>query len=212
MRKIGYGADLGNSPEVFPGKTKRRVYDEQRRFLGNYKTVLGKGDAAQKAIGKDLDGCLASGPFAESELRDKYHKVLLNSLGRAAQDLAKPDVGTLADATQGGANQKIRLTTQPTRPSLADALRVLDILNNPTAEKWHGTSSQRRVITPDSERGLVSIMGPDGLFYANAVGTFGAVSACRNWDRLASAFHRWALKLVDKRKVFLLLFPTARFS
>ena len=112
----------------------------------------------------------------------------------------------MADATQGGANQKILLAMQPTRPSLAGALSVLDIPNDPTAAKWDGTSSRRRVITPDSEHGLVSIMGPYGLFYANAVGAFGAVSAGQNWGRLASAFRRWALKLVDKRKVSLLLF------
>ena len=63
------------------GKTKHRVYDEQRRFLVNYETVLGKEEALQKAIGEDLGAGLASGPFAESELRAKYHKVLLISIG-----------------------------------------------------------------------------------------------------------------------------------
>ena len=32
---IGYETDLGNCPEVAPDKTKQRVYEEQRRFLGN---------------------------------------------------------------------------------------------------------------------------------------------------------------------------------
>ena len=52
---IGYETDLWNFPEVFTGKTKRRVYDEQRRFQGNYKTVLGKEESLQKAICEDSD-------------------------------------------------------------------------------------------------------------------------------------------------------------
>ena len=39
---IGYDSDLGNCPEVSHGNTKHRVYEEQRRFLGNYKAGLGK--------------------------------------------------------------------------------------------------------------------------------------------------------------------------
>ena len=100
----------------------------------------------------------------------------------------------------------------PTRPSLADFLRALGILGNPAAAKMDGTSAHRRVSTPEPEHGLVSIMGPDGKFYANTVGTFGVVSAGQNWDRLASAVRRWALKLFEKKKVYLLLFPTAQFS
>ena len=37
---IGYNECLGTCPEVFPGKTKQRVYDDQRNFLGNYKNGL----------------------------------------------------------------------------------------------------------------------------------------------------------------------------
>ena len=155
---------------------------------------------------------LVSGPLTESELKAKYHKVLLNSLGAEIKDFAKPDVGTLVDATQWGDSQKIRLTMQPTRPSLAGALRVLGILEIPAAEKRGGTSARRRVLTPESEHGLVSIMGPIGLFYANAVGTFGVDSECPNWDHLASAVRRWALTLFEQRGVFLLLFPKIRFS
>ena len=40
---IGYNECLGTSPEVFHGETKRRAYDDQRNFLGNYKTFLGEG-------------------------------------------------------------------------------------------------------------------------------------------------------------------------
>ena len=42
VETIGYGTSLGNCPEFFPDKTKQRVYADQRSFLGNYKTVLGK--------------------------------------------------------------------------------------------------------------------------------------------------------------------------
>ena len=101
---------------------------------------------------------------------------------------------------------------QPTGQSLPDALRVLDVLGNPPAEEWGGTSSQRRVLTPVSERGRVSLTGAGGIFYAKTVGTFGMVSAGQNWGRLASAVHRRALKLVDGRKVSLLLFLTIRFD
>ena len=89
----------------------------------------------------------------------------------------------------GGPNRHIRLTMHPARPSLAGAIRIADCLKKPAAAKWGGTSSRRRAITPESEQGPVSIMGPNDLFYANTVGAFGVVSAGRNWDRLASAAH-----------------------
>ena len=53
---------------------------------------------------------------------------------------------------------------------------------------------------------MFSIAGPDGLFYANAVGAFGSVSAGQNWDRMESASRRWALKLVDNKAFSLSLF------
>ena len=117
---------------------KHRVYDEQREFLGNYKTVLGKEEALQKVIGEELGEGLVSVPFAESELRAKYPRVLLNSLGAEMEDLTKPDVGTLVDETQGGVDRHIRLTMQPARPSLADALRIEDRPRKPAAAKWGG--------------------------------------------------------------------------
>ena len=203
---IGYEKDLGSCPEVFPGKTKQRIYDDPREFLGNYKTVLGKEEALQKVIDKDLEEGLVSGPFSWEQLSIKYPKVLLNSLGAEIKDLTKPDVRMLVDATQGGVNQQIRLTMQPTRPSLADCLRVLELLEKPAGAKIDGTSAHRRVITPENEHGLVSILGPNGMYYANTVGTFGVVSAGQNWDRLASAVHRWGLKLLGKEKVYVLLF------
>ena len=136
---------------------------------------------------------------------------MLNSLGAEIKDLAQSDVRTSVDAAQGGVNQKIHLTMQPTRPSLAGCLRVLGILGNPAAAKMDGASAHRRVLTPEPEHGLVTIMGPDGKFYDNAVGTFGVASAGPNWGRLASAVRRWALKLVGKKKVYLLLFLTTQF-
>ena len=89
---------------------------------------------------------------------------------------------------------------QPTRPGLADCLVVLDILENPAAAKMAGTFALRRIITPKTEHGLVSIMGPGGKFYAKAVGASGVVSAGQNWARLESAARRWALKLAGGRK------------
>ena len=56
-------------------------------------------------------------------------------------------------------------------------------------------------------RVLVSNMGTCGLFYANAVGSLGAVSAGLNWGLLASAVHRWAHALVEIKEIYLLLFP-----
>ena len=81
----------------------------------------------------------------------------------------------------------------------------MDRLNDPAAAKWGGRSAHRQVIDPTPGRGLVSIVGPNGLYYANTVGTSGVVSAGQNWDRLASAVHRWALKLADAESAFILL-------
>ena len=103
----------------------------------------------------------------------------------------------MADATRGGANQHIRPEMKPARPSFSDDMRILNRLNDQAAEKYDGRSSHRMAITPKPEHGLVSIMGPSGLYYANAVGAFGVVAAGRNWGRLASAAHIWALILVE---------------
>ena len=53
---------------------------------------------------------------------------------------------------------------------------------------------------------MVSTIVPGGLFYANAIGDFGSVSFGQNWGRLASAAHRWALKLVDEKGFDMLIF------
>ena len=51
------------SPEIFPGKTKQRVYDGRRRFLCNYKAVLGKGMIYRKSLAKNGGGRSCIGNF-----------------------------------------------------------------------------------------------------------------------------------------------------
>ena len=68
---------------------------------------------------------------------------------------------------------------QPDRPSPADALRILKRLKKPAAAKFDGRKAHRRFLTLKPERGLVAIMGPNGLFYANAVGAL----APSEWSR-----------------------------
>ena len=58
----------GIAPRSPPVELKQRVYDDPREFLGNYKTVLGKEEALQKVIEKDLEEGLASGPFSLEQL------------------------------------------------------------------------------------------------------------------------------------------------
>ena len=99
---------------------------------------------------------------------------------------------------------------QPTWASLADAMSIINGLNKPAAAKFDGGQARRRVLTPEPELGLVSTMWPNGLFHANAVGALGVVSDGENWGRLASAVHRWALKLVEKNdspRYYLLMTP-----
>ena len=61
------------------------------------------------------------------------------------------------------------------------------------------------VSVPPDEHWLVAIMAPVGIFYANAVGAFGVISAGQNLGRLAIAAHRRALSLVGNKKFFALL-------
>ena len=112
----------------------------------------------------------------------------------------------MGGATKRGAYQHIRLTMQPTRPRLSGDMRILGRLKVPVAAKFNASSARRRVLTPKQERGLVLILGADGLLCAGAVGTFGAVSAGRKWDRLARAAHRRDLKLFGRDGFFLMLF------
>ena len=122
-------------------QTKRRGYDDERDFLCNYKTVVGKEQTLQYGIDAKLKEGILAVPFYESELRVKFQKSLLNSLG--GKYPTKPDVSTLVGATRGGVNQHIRPTMQPTRLSLADSLRLLYHLNirpiqNPTGGRRNG--------------------------------------------------------------------------
>ena len=150
----------------------------------------------RQATEEDSEEGMISVPFSESEIRGAYPQVLLNSLGAEIKDPTRPDVRTLVDAAQVG---------RPTHSSgnaarkaqFPDASRVLNPLNNPAASKFDGRPSHRMVITQKPEHGLVSIVGNNGLLYANAVGTFGVGSAGQNWDRLACAAHRRSLKLAE---------------
>ena len=181
-----------------------------REFLRNYKTFLGKEEALRKVIDQDLQKGLVSRPFSESDLGEKYNPFLLNSSGAEIKELSRPDVITLADATQGGANRHILLTMHPTSPSLADTVRISDRLSDPAEAKWGRGYYHRRAITPEPEHGMVATMGPDGIFCANTVGAFLAVSAGRNWDRISSEFHMWDLNLVGGDEVFLILSPDGK--
>ena len=169
------------------------------QFLCNYKTALCKERALQKAIGGDLEDGLVSVPLPESGLIVNYPQVLSESLGRIT-DLTRPDMVTLADATQWGVDQHIHLAMQPARPSLADALRVLNRPIDPAASRFDGRSAPRMALTPKPEHGLVSIAGPKGLFYANAGDAFGVASAGRRWARLSSSARRWGLELVGNNE------------
>ena len=117
------------------------------------------------------------------------------SLGEI-EDLFKPDVRMLDGATRCGYSRHIHITMQPRRNSPGDCRRALDLRGGPTAAKIDGKSAHRRVLTPGEGRAIASIMERGGSFYDNTVAAFGVASACQNWDRLASADHRWELKLV----------------
>ena len=80
-----------------------------------------------------------------------------------------PDFSTSVDAAQGvGPTHKEYYASHSARPRR---------LKFPIGAKFDGARAHRTAITPALERGLVSIMGPNGLFYANTVGAVGSVSA-----------------------------------
>ena len=60
---VGYMSDLGTCPEVLHGEIKPRVYDEKRKFVGNYKTVLGKEGIYKKQWAKIRKKVLHRGLF-----------------------------------------------------------------------------------------------------------------------------------------------------
>ena len=97
---------------------------------------------------------------------------------------------------------------QSNRHGLEAAMRLLGRLGHPAEEKFGAAKAHRAVLARPADPGLVSILGPGGLFYDSAVGAFGVFSSAQNWGLLSSASHRWALALIDNRK-FYLLFPRA---
>ena len=103
---VGYMYDLRNFPEISPGETKQRVYFDHRQFGGNYKTFIGKGWPLQMVIGGYLKEGLLPVPFADSELRGKYQKALLNPLGGEIEDRARIDVRKIVGATQAASTRK----------------------------------------------------------------------------------------------------------
>ena len=54
---------LRKPPRGLPWGTKQRDYGEERAFLGNYETVIGKEEALQKSIGGDLREAVVSAPL-----------------------------------------------------------------------------------------------------------------------------------------------------
>ena len=92
-----------------------------------------------------------------------------------------------------GRRPKYRLgnSTYPVRRRRIDG--VLAGLGNTAAWKFDAEKAHRVVAVPPEEQGIVSIMGPGWLFYANTFGAPGVVSAGQNWDRTSSAAHRGAV-------------------
>ena len=55
---------------------------------------------------------------------------------------------------------------------------------------------RREVLVSPAKKGRVTIICTNGMLYTDNVGTFGAVSAGGNWDRIDIASHRCAMSLV----------------
>ena len=64
--------------------------------------VLGKEGSLRKAISGDLEEFTVSVLFPNRNLGINTPQSSLNSLGAEIKDIDRPDVGTLAGATQGG--------------------------------------------------------------------------------------------------------------
>ena len=71
-------------------------------------------------------------------------------------------------------------------------------LKSDRLEIRRGNAPQMALSHPE-DLGLVAIVGPKALSYANAVGTCGVSPVGQNWDRLASAARRMALAMVGDR-------------
>ena len=83
-----------------------------------------------------LEEDLVSGPCSDSELIARYRKVPLNSTGAEINDPTWPDGATLVDSAQGGADHRISLIMQPTRPGLTVDMRMRDGSKNPAIAKF----------------------------------------------------------------------------
>ena len=62
-----------------------------------------------------------------------------------------------------------------------------------------------------AEQALITLQVKENQHYVNTVGTFGVASAGQNWDRAASAVHRFALSLCLRLPLFLFLFVDDTF-
>ena len=62
-------------------RNSESITSREAPYVAIILSYVKKRETLQKAIDKDSDGGLVSGPFTEPELRGKYNKVLLNSLG-----------------------------------------------------------------------------------------------------------------------------------
>ena len=85
---------------------------------------------------------------------------------------------------------------------MANSMRLLGRLKNPTGGEFDGDKAHRTVLAPPGEHGLVSTRGANGLFYANADGALVADSVDQNWGRLASAAQSRALALVGDKEFY----------
>ena len=187
-------------PRSPPCETRQRVYGEQRSLLGNYKTGLGKEEALRKVIGKDSEEGLVSGPFALEELHSKRPKVLPKfhrDGNQRSHQTRRQNIGRRNPSGRQPKNSSNNATNKTWSCGLPKGLRH--------SRKPGHRKMGRNVCAPshlNAKTWTRSSLdnGTSGKFYANTVGTFGIVSACRNWGRLASAGQRWALKLVWKRK------------
>ena len=98
---------------------------------------------------------------------------------------------------------------QPTTRGLDVAMSFRDGRGNPIGSKFDARKARRAALSPHWEHGLVSALGPYGLFYFTARGASGVGPNGQNWDRLAIAVRRLELPLVGDKKIPYFCFLTA---
>ena len=207
-RTIGFNTDLGSNPRVFPDREKCSNYDDPRPFSGNYISALDRPAQLDAYIASELAASRIEGPFSLQQLEANWGSAInICAIGIEEKNLSDPSkIRVLVDATQGGVNQNIALSMAPKRPGLVDALRAVALLKQPSFVKWDAAHAHRCILTPRSEWGRVTIQDSSNAFFVNKVGTFGVSSAGQNWDRLASACHRWILHLLAGENIFAFIF------